>query len=114
MNAMSLFQHCVLGEIVHVHEEGQDPLTAQTMDLSDTFMRIRSQEPLNLGSSIQVGLHFLKPDATTENLEIPGTVLNHFREPESDQWQVGIRLCFENEVQERNVLGYLSSCQGLF
>ena len=114
MTAKSFYQHCAMGETVHVLQEGKDPLTAQTMDLSESLMRIRSHEPMNLGSTIRLGLHFLKPDATTEELKVAGIVLDHFREPEGDHWQVGIRLRFEDQAQERNVLGYLSTCQGLF
>jgi len=114
MTATSLYQHCPMGEIVQVFREGQVPLPAQTMDLSDTLMRIRFQEPMNPGTPVHVGLHFSKPDASEDNLEVGGVVLDQFREPESDLWQVGIRLRFDDAAQERNVLSYLSSCEGMF
>ena len=114
MTTLFLYQHCAMTETVHVLQEGRDAVTAQTMDLSDALMRIRSEEPITPGSPIQLGLHFLRSDATTEDLQVQGVVLNRFREPEGDHWQVGIQLQFEDAAQERSVLGYLSSCQGLF
>jgi|GEM_PF-3860271 len=114
MSTASLYQHCPMGEIVHVLREGQDPSPAQTMDLSDTLMRIRFPEPLDRGTPVHLGLHFSKSDASTDDLQVSGEVIDHFREPEGDSWQVGIKLKFEDEAQEHNVLSYLSSCEGLF
>jgi len=114
MSTTSLYQHCPMGEFVDVLREGQDPSPAQTMDLSDTLMRIRFPEPLDRGTPVHLGLHFSKSDASTHNLEVSGEVLDHYREPDGDSWQLGIKLTFENEAQERNVLSYLSSCEGLY
>jgi len=114
MNATSLYQHCPMGEIIHVLREGQEPSPAQTMDLSDTLMRIRFAEPLDRGTPIHLGLHFSKSDASADDLEVVGEVLDRYREPEGDSWQLGIKLMFEDEAQERNVLSYLSSCEGVY
>jgi len=110
----SLYQHCPMGETVHIQQEGHDRVPAQTMDLSDTLMRIRSQEPLDPGAPVHVELHFNKSDASTDNLEVSGRVIDHFREPEGDLWQVGIQLSFDDADQERHVLGYLASCDGFY
>jgi len=114
MTALSLYQHCAMDEIIYVSREDGQALPAQTLDLSDTFMRIRFQEPLNPGTSVNLNFHFSRSDATMDSLDVHGEVLDRFRAPEGHDWLVGIRLKFQDASQERDVLGYLSSCEGCF
>ena len=114
MTALSLYQHCAMDDIIYVSQDGGQELPAQTMDLSDTFMRIRFQEPLDPGTSVKLNFHFSRPDASVDSLDVRGEVMDQFREPEGLDWLVGIQLKFADEAQEHDVLGYLSSCEGCF
>lgn len=113
MNALSLYQHCRLESLVGVRSESQDTLPAEAMDLSDKLMRVRVGEPFAPGTSVEVELNFSGEDSTGV-LSVGGEVLDHFAEPETGLWQVGIRLKFDDPALERTVTGYLSSCQGMF
>jgi hypothetical protein len=114
MTALSLYQHCAMDEIIYVSRDDGQPLPAQTLDLSDSFMRIRFQEPLDPGTSVKLNFHFSRPDASADYQAVSGEVLDQFRAPEGLDWLVGIRLKFASALQEQNVLSYLSSCAGCF
>jgi PilZ domain len=113
MDAPLLFHHCPLVEVVRVHREGEEDVPAQTIDLSDAFLRIRSGEGLAPGTPVHVGLRFSSFDREATDMDVAGKVLDRFREPEGE-WQMGIQLRFESPAQEKSVLSYLSSCEGAF
>jgi hypothetical protein len=90
------------------------PLPAQTMDLSENVLRMRFGEPLDPGTPIKINIDFFDSDQSAEHLEVDAEVLDRFLEPESESWQIGVRLKFTDAVQERNLQTHLSSCRGMF
>ena len=114
MDALELYHRCPLEHSVHIRPEGGEALPAETIDLSQEFLRIRSDQRLDPGTSVRVGLSFSAFDQPPEVLELTGEVLDHYRDPEGEGWQVGIRLTFADEAQELGMLSRLSNCQGLF
>jgi len=113
MTALSLYQHCAMDDIIYVSRGDEQALPAQTLDLSDSFMRIRLQEPLDPGTTVKLNFHFSRPDASPDYQDVRAEVLDQFR-GEGLDWLVGIRLKFTSALQEQNILGYLASCQGCF
>jgi len=114
MDAIALYHRCPLEHAVRVWPEGGEAQPAETIDLSEDMLRIRSDQRLDPGTSVRVGLRFSAFDQPSEAVEVSGEVLNQFREPEGDLWQVGIRLSFSDPTVAQGVLSRLASCQGLF
>ena len=105
---------CAMDDEVTLSTDGTSSHSAQVMDVSAEGIRIRFDEELKPGTPVFLTLDFLKQDLPDHAVTVPGEVMHRFREPSGSTWQVGLRLRFENEKQERTLLTHLSSCRSTF
>jgi len=99
---------------VRILRDGEMTLGAQTMDISEAGLRLRVDEPLNPGTKVKLVLDFLKKDHPTTTLEVEAKVMHRFREPGGVFYQVGMKLDFVDDDQERSLLTALTSCRSTF
>ena len=105
---------CAMDDEVTLSTDGTNNYTAQVMDVSAEGIRIRFDEDLKPGTPVFLSLDFLKEDLPDHTMTVPGEVMHRFMEPGGVTWQVGLRLRFEDDKQERTLLTHLSSCRSTF
>ena len=114
MNTRYVVPVCSMEEYVTVSLPGHSEVRAVTMDVSDGLLRMRLEEPPENGALLMLGFDFVQEDRTTERMVVPGVVTDRFKEPEHDQWQVGVRLEFGDPVAEIRWQSQVSSCRGIY
>lgn len=107
-------ERCAMDDEVRVLRPNEMTLSAQTMDISESGLRLRIDEPLDVGTKVTLVLDFLKKDLPTATLEVAGEVMHRFREPGGVFYQVGMKLTYVSDQQEREVLTHLTTCRSTF
>jgi len=86
-----------------------DTRLAQVMDASAHGLRLRIDHDLGPGTPVKVRLDFLDPSHPGANPVFVGDVRHHFAEPGGGSWQIGLRLRFSDEGEEKAFFAILQT-----